>query len=68
MTQTKLLVPEVHCDHCKMTLEGAVGQLRGVSGVDVSIPEATLEVTYDEASVSLDSIKHTIEEQGYAVF
>ena len=68
MTQTRLLVPEVHCEHCKVTLEGAVAGLQGVSDVDVSIPEATLEVSYDEGSVTLDTIKRTIEEQGYAVF
>lgn len=68
MTQTRLLVPEVHCEHCKVTLEGAVAELAGVSEVDVSIPEATLEVSYDEGSVTLDTIKRTIEEQGYAVF
>lgn len=68
MTQTQLQVPEVHCDHCKTSLEGAVGSLTGVGEVDVSVPDATLDVTYDEGSVSLDTIKKTIEEQGYAVF
>lgn len=68
MKQTVLQVPEVHCDHCKTSLEGAVGALGGVGSVEVSVPEATLDVTYDEAEVDLEKIKHTIEEQGYAVF
>jgi copper chaperone len=69
MTQnTTLQVPEVHCDHCKTSLEGAVGELGGVSRVEVSVPDATLDVAYDEATVDLDTIKKTIEEQGYAVF
>ena len=63
-----LQVPEVHCDHCKTSLEGAVGGLGGVASVEVSVPYATLDVSYDEESVSLDTIKTTIEEQGYAVF
>jgi len=67
-TSTTLQVPEVHCDHCKTSLEGAVGDLRGVDRVDVSVPDATLDVSFDEASVDLDTIKKTIEEQGYAVF
>lgn len=67
-TQTTLQVPEVHCDHCKTSLEGAVGDLGGVASVEVSVPEATLDVSYDEATVTLDTIKSTIEEQGYAVF
>ena len=67
-TQTTLQVPEVHCGHCKSSLEGAVGDLSGVATVEVSVPEATLDVTFDEGAVSLDTIKKTIEEQGYAVF
>lgn len=67
-TQTQLLVPEVHCDHCKASLEGAVGNLAGVDQVEVSIPDATLDVTYDDGAVSLDVIKKAVEEQGYAVF
>lgn len=68
MKQIVLQVPEVHCDHCKTSLEGAVGILGGVGSVEVSVPEATLDVTYDEAEVDLEEIKNTIEEQGYAVF
>ncbi|HEX6301677.1 MAG TPA: copper ion binding protein [Acidimicrobiia bacterium] len=67
-TSTTLQVPEVHCDHCKTSLEGAVGDLSGVDRVEVSVPDATLDVSFDEASVDLDTIKKTIEEQGYAVF
>lgn len=67
-TSTTLQVPEVHCDHCKTSLEGAVGELTGVSRVEVSVPDATLDVSFDEVTVDLDTIKQTIEEQGYAVF
>jgi copper chaperone len=62
------MVPEVHCDHCKSSLEGAVGDLSGVDHVEVSVPDATLDVSFDEGSVDLDTIKKTIEDQGYAVF
>ena len=68
MTEVKLQVPEVHCGHCKTSLEGAVGALNGVSNVDVSINEATMDVAYDDQSIGLDAIKQAIEEQGYAVF
>lgn len=68
MKELTLQVPEVHCDHCKTSLEGAVGSLSGVANVEVTVSEATLEVTYDEDTVALDEIKNVIEEQGYAVF
>lgn len=68
MTEIQLQVPEVHCDHCKMSLEGAVGALQGVEKVEVTVADATLDVAYDASAVELDTIKQTIEEQGYAVF
>ena len=66
-TRTTLNVPEIHCDHCKMSLEGAVGALEGIDFVEVSVPNATVEVAFDESAVALATIKDTIEEQGYAV-
>jgi copper chaperone len=68
MTNTVLQVPEIHCGHCKSSLEGAVGALDGVDKVEVAIADATLDVDYNESEVGLDVIKTAIEEQGYAVF
>jgi len=51
-----------------MSIEGAVGSLDGVSSVEVAIADATVDVTFDETATNVDSIKKTIEEQGYAVF
>lgn len=68
MTEITLQVPEVHCDHCKTSLEGAVGALGGVENVEVTVADATLDVTFDDTAVELDTIKRKIEEQGYAVF
>lgn len=66
-TKTILSVPEIHCGHCKSSLEGAVGAVSGVEAVEVSVERATVDVAYDDAVVDLDSIKGVIEEQGYAV-
>ncbi len=68
MTNTVLQVPEIHCGHCKSSLEGAVGALDGVEKVEVAIADATLDVDYNDSEVGLDVIKTAIEEQGYAVF
>ena len=68
MTQVSLQVPEVHCDHCKASIEGAVSQLPGIEAVDVAISEASVSVEYNEDTIGLEKIKSTIEEQGYAVF
>lgn len=68
MSDVVLQVPEVHCDNCKTSLEDAVGALDGVSTVEVVVSDATISVTYDDSDLELATIKHTIEEQGYAVF
>ncbi|HEU4917875.1 MAG TPA: cation transporter [Acidimicrobiia bacterium] len=68
MNDVLLQAPEIHCDHCKMSIEDAVGALDGVETVDVAIADATVRVTFDDERVELASIKRTIEEQGYAVF
>jgi copper chaperone len=68
MTDVLLQAPEIHCDHCKMNIEGAVGVLDGVDSVHVAIADATVRVSYDESLLELSSIKKAIEEQGYAVF
>ncbi|HEY4607037.1 MAG TPA: cation transporter [Acidimicrobiia bacterium] len=68
MTEVLLQAPEIHCDHCKMSIEGAVGSLDGVESVDVAIADATVRVSFDDGRLDLKSIKKTIEDQGYAVF
>lgn len=67
MTQITISVPEIHCDHCKASLEGAVGALGGVESVDVSVAEATVAVSFDAEAVEVDTIKSAIEGQGYTV-
>ncbi|MDH3730409.1 MAG: copper ion binding protein [Acidimicrobiia bacterium] len=60
-------VPEVHCDHCKSSIEGAVGALDGVAAVEVKIGERQVDVSFDESTLAGDTIIAAIEEQGYQV-
>ena len=65
MTELTLSVPEIHCDHCKTSIEGAVGALAGVTAVEVSIENRTVTVNADPAAG--DEIVAAIEDQGYEV-
>lgn len=65
MATTTISVPDIHCDHCKASIEGAVGQLAGVETAQVSVPDRDVTVDYDEGMVSLDQIKAAIVDQGY---
>lgn len=67
MNQKTISVPEISCNHCKMSIEDAVGALGGVDKVEVHIEPRTVDVVFDEASVSLGAIHAAIEEQGYEV-
>jgi copper chaperone len=66
VTEITLSVPEIHCHHCKMAIEGAVGALPGVSRAAVDVPSARVAVAF-EAPATLDQIIGAIEAQGYAV-
>jgi copper chaperone len=66
MTDTTIQVPEIHCDHCKMSLEGAIGDLAGVDRVVVDVPTATIAVTFDDPATMTDIVA-AIEGQGYEV-
>lgn len=66
MTETTLSVPEIHCHHCKMSIEGAVSALDGVASAEVDVDQATVTVGFD-APASLEGIIGAIEDQGYEV-
>ena len=65
MSEATLNVPAIHCEHCQKSIEGALGELQGVRSAQVSVPERTVAVDYDESLVGLDAIRDTIIEQGY---
>jgi copper chaperone len=64
---TRLAVPEVHCDHCKQSIEGAVGALDGVSSVHVDVPGKVVTVIHDPARVPVERVAGAVEDQGYEV-
>ena len=66
MTEMTISVPEIHCDHCKMSIEGAVNAVAGVSTATVDVPSATIAVSFEDPA-SFDSIRSAIEDQGYDV-
>ncbi len=66
MTQATLSVPDISCNHCKMSIEGAVNELEGVDKVEVAIDDRTVDVSFDSPT-DMDAIVAAIEEQGYEV-
>lgn len=67
MKKVRLKVSNIHCEDCKKTLEGALGEIRGVLSVIVDVPEKYVDATFDEADVSLEKIEDIIGNAGYKV-
>jgi copper chaperone len=67
MVTETISVPEIHCDHCKMSIEGALASIAGVEDASVDIPARSVTVTYDDASVGRRALVEAIEQQGYEV-
>ena len=66
MTQITLSVPDISCDHCKTSIEGAVGEVAGVDTVEVAIDSRTVDVSFDDPA-DMAAVVAAIEGQGYEV-
>ena len=67
MEKKTLDVKGMSCGHCKAAVEGALKELDGVSGAEVDLKAGKVDVTFDEAKVTVAAMKEAIEEQGYDV-
>jgi copper chaperone len=67
MPTETILVPEIHCDHCRTSLEEALRPIAGVEQAAVDVAAKTVTVTYDQTLVDRARLVETIEEQGYEV-
>ena len=67
MTSRTLSVPDISCEHCRTSIEGAVGALNGVDSVEVGVNDRTVAVGYDGTDDTFQAIVAAIEEQGYEV-
>ena len=67
MTEKTLNVEGMSCGHCKAAVEGELSKLSGVEIANADIEKGTVEVSYDEGTVSTEHLKEAIEEAGYTV-
>lgn len=66
--ETKTLnVEGMSCSHCENAVKKSVGALNGVGSVSVDLKGNKVTVEYDSERVNLETIKETIEDQGYEV-
>jgi copper chaperone len=67
MTEVKLNVPDVECDHCIHTVTTALKELQGVDEVNVDLATKKVDVRYDAAKVNEQKIREALDEAGYPV-
>ena len=67
MTNQTLSVPEIHCGHCKSSIETAVTEVPGVARAEVDIDASTVDLDYDGSAETMSSIVSAIEDVGYEV-
>ncbi|GAB4074008.1 copper chaperone CopZ [Barrientosiimonas marina] len=65
--QTTLNVQGMTCEHCESAVKGALENLQGVQSAEVHLDTGKVDVTYDDAAVSIAAMHEAIEDQGYDV-
>jgi copper chaperone len=62
-----LSVPDVSCEHCVKTVNGALGALSGVESVSTDLPTKSVHLHYDPGQLSMEQIEATLDNAGYTV-
>lgn len=62
-----LSVPDISCEHCVKTINGALGALPGVESVQTDIPSKSVRLRYDAGKVSMAQIETTLDDAGYTI-
>lgn len=55
------------CGHCKAAVEGELNKLAGVKKANADVEKGTVEVTYDERTVTPEDLEDAVEKAGYTV-
>ncbi len=67
MKEIVLNVEGMSCSHCENRIKKSVSELKGVNNVNVDLQGKSVTVEYEEEKLDEDTIKETIEDQGYDV-
>jgi len=66
MASTVITVTGMTCSHCVNAVQSEIGQLPGVSGVDVDLGTGAVTVTADPLPDS-DALRKAVDEAGYQI-
>lgn len=57
----------MHCDNCKKRIEKNIAYEKGVTDMNVDLPNKTVEVEFKKDKTSVEKIQEAIEKLGYEV-
>jgi copper chaperone len=66
MSTTKYRIDGMTCGHCVNSVKEAIGELDGVTGVDVDLDTGEATVTSD-GDLDAERVRAAVEEAGYAL-
>jgi copper chaperone len=67
MTEKTFNVAGMSCGHCKAAVEDELNELSGVEKANADVARGTVEVSYDEGTVTIEDLLGAIQEAGYTV-
>ncbi len=67
LQEVTLSVPDISCEHCVKTVNGALSTLPGVEAVSTDIPTKSVHLRYDSSQLSMEQIETTLDDAGYTV-
>lgn len=67
MEKKILKIDGMSCAHCVKAVNDSLSEVPGVQGVNVSLENATAEVTYDEVATDMEAMQTAVIDAGYTV-
>ncbi len=67
MESAKLYVIGMHCNGCVRTVTNALKRLAGVKEADVSLPENSATIQFDEKETSIEELNNAVRDAGYLI-
>jgi copper ion binding protein len=67
MTSETLIISGMHCNGCVRSVTNALKRVLGVKNVEVSLPENSASVEFDEKETTIEALRKAIQDTGYDV-
>ncbi|KZX37183.1 mercury transporter [Wohlfahrtiimonas chitiniclastica] len=65
MQNITLSVPDISCGHCTSSIENGLSKLAGIDAVSADVATKTAQVTFDDATLSINDILDALDDLGF---